>query len=86
MGRIIRKLEQSRYIFPKRKRVAGYTRVSSGKEAMLHSLSAQVSYYSELIQNNPEWEYVGVYIDEAMTGTKDSRAEFQRMIEDCKSG
>lgn len=65
---------------------ASYARVSSGKEAMLHSLSAQVSYYSELIQNNPEWEYVGVYIDEAMTGTKDSRAEFQRMIEDCKAG
>ena len=86
MGRIIRKLEQSRCIFSKRKRVAAYTRVSSGKEAMLHSLSAQVSYYSELIQNNPQWEYVGVYIDKAMTGTKDSRAEFQRMIADCKAG
>lgn len=86
MGRIIRKLEQSRCIFPKRKRVAAYTRVSSGKEAMLHSLSAQVSYYSEIIQNNPQWEYAGVYIDEAMTGTKDLRAEFQRMIADCKAG
>ena len=86
MGRIIRKLEQSRCIFPKRKRVAAYTRVSSGKEAMLHSLSAQVRYYSEIIQNNPQWEYVGVYTDEAITGTKDSRAEFQRMIADCKAG
>ena len=86
MGRIIRKLEQSRCIFSKRKRVAAYTRVSSGKEAMLHSLSAQVSYYSELIQNNPQWEYAGVYIDKAMTGTNDSRAEFQRMIADCKAG
>ena len=44
-----------------RKRVAAYTRVSCGKDAMLHSLSAQVSYFSELIQRNPEWEYVGVY-------------------------
>lgn len=38
---------------PKIKRVAAYARVSSGKEAMLHSLSAQVSYYCELIQNTP---------------------------------
>lgn len=30
-------------------RVAAYGRVSSGKDAMLHSLSAQVSYYSKYI-------------------------------------
>ena len=29
---------------PKVVRVAAYARVSSGKDAMLHSLSAQVSY------------------------------------------
>ena len=34
-------------------RVAAYARVSSGKDAMLHSLSAQVSYYSNLIQKHP---------------------------------
>ena len=48
---------------PHRKRVAAYARVSCGKDAMLHSLSAQVSYYSSLIQKNPEWEYTGVFID-----------------------
>ncbi len=69
-----------------KKRVAAYARVSSGKDAMLHSLSAQVSYYSELIQNHDEWLYVGVYIDEAKTGTKDSREGFQRLIEDCRVG
>ena len=31
---------------PKLKRVAAYARVSSGKDALLHSLAAQVSYYS----------------------------------------
>ena len=39
----------------KKKRVAAYARVSSGKDAMLHSLSAQISYYSEYIQKQPEW-------------------------------
>lgn len=40
----------------KRERVAAYARVSCGKDAMLHSLSAQVSYYSQYIQQNPAWE------------------------------
>ena len=70
----------------KRERVAAYARVSCGKDEMLHSLSAQVNYYSQYIQQNPAWEYAGVYVDEALTGTKDSRPEFQRMLTDCKAG
>ena len=31
---------------PRRKRVAAYCRVSTGKDAMLHSLSRQISHYS----------------------------------------
>jgi DNA invertase Pin-like site-specific DNA recombinase len=73
-------------VVPVRKRVCAYTRVSSGKDAMLHSLSAQVSYYSSYIRKNPEWEYVGVYTDEALTGTKGNRQEFQRMLQDCRNG
>lgn len=71
---------------PKRKRVAAYARVSSAKDAMLHSLSAQVSYYSDLIQKKREWEYVGAYADEGITGTKEARPEFQRLISDCLAG
>jgi len=65
---------------------AAYTRVSSGKDAMLHSLSAQVSYYSQLIQSTPGWVYAGVYTDEAITGTKRERPEFQRLLADCRAG
>lgn len=43
-----------------RKRVAAYARVSMNTELLHHSLSAQVSYYSSLIQSNPDWEYAGV--------------------------
>ena len=71
---------------PKKKRVAAYARVSSGKDAMLHSLSAQVSAYSSLIQKTPGWQFVKVYADEAATGTKDSRAGFQQMLADCRAG
>ena len=86
MGKVIRKMEADIPSFPLRKRVAAYARVSSGKDAMLHSLSAQVSYYSDHIQKNPEWEYAGVYVDEALTGTKDNREGFQRLLADCRAG
>ena len=69
-----------------KKRVAAYARVSSGKDAMLHSLSAQVSHYSNFVQNHGDWIYAGVYADEAKTGTKDSRENFQRLIADCRAG
>jgi len=69
-----------------RKRVAAYCRVSSGKDAMLNSLSAQVSYYSGYIQKQRGWEYVGVYADEALTGTKEERPAFQRLMNDCRDG
>ena len=73
-------------VLVKPKRVAAYARVSSGKDAMLHSLSAQVSAYSQMIQQHPGWQYVGVFADEAVTGTKDDRADFQRLLTDCRSG
>ncbi len=85
MNRTITKIEALQEL-PKRIRVAAYARVSSGKEAMLNSLAAQVNYYKQLIQNNSDWEFVGVYADEALTGTKDTREEFQALIEDSRNG
>ena len=86
MKKTVQKILPSKLLVLKRKMVCAYARVSSGKDEMLHSLSAQISYYSEYIQSCNEWEYVGVYADSAMTGTKDSRPEFQRMLADCKAG
>ena len=71
---------------PKVVRVAAYARVSSDKDAMLHSLSSQVSYFSKMIQSHDSWKYVGVYSDEGMTGTKSNRQGFIKMIEDAKAG
>ena len=56
------------------------------QEAMLHSLSEQISRYSAYIQSHPGWEYVGVYADEAYTGTKGERPKFQQMLSDCRAG
>ena len=71
---------------PKRKRVAAYARVSAEKDASLHSLAAQVSYYSRLIQSRKDWVYAGVYADEGLSGTKENRPEFQRLLQDCRAG
>jgi len=86
MARNIRRIGPTTPKLPAQKRVAAYARVSSDKDAMMHSLSAQVSYYSGYIQKHNGWEYVGAFVDEAMTGTKDNRADFQRMLADCRGG
>ena len=86
MNRIVEKVNFPIPKQPIAKRVAAYARVSSGKDEMLHSLSAQISYYSELIQSHPGWLYCGVFSDEAYTGTKDNRTGFQNLISECRSG
>lgn len=86
MARIITKTTAAAPSLPRLKKVAAYARVSCGKDEMLHSLAAQVSFYSDYIQRHPDWEYAGVYADVAVTGTTDKRPEFQRLIKDCNNG
>ena len=86
MRQVIERSATSVPAAPKLTRVAAYARVSSGKDAMLHSLSAQVSYYNNLIQNHPGWIFCGIYADEAVTGTKDGRGQFQKLLADCRAG
>ncbi len=85
--RNISRIERTQPLLPTKKRVAAYARVSMESERLMHSLSAQVSYYSTLIQKNPEWEYAGVYADNGISGTGTAkRTEFARMISDCEAG
>lgn len=71
----------------KRLRVCAYCRVSTDEEAQEGSYELQVQHYTQLIQSNAEWEFVGIYADKGISGTSTlHRAEFQRMIEDCKAG
>jgi len=83
----IERIEPKLPVFKPKKKVAAYARVSVATERLFHSLSAQVSYYSEKIQKNPDWIYVGVYADYATTGTETAhRDEFKRMLEDAEAG
>lgn len=70
-----------------RLRVAAYCRVSTDDEDQIKSYNSMVTHYTELIQNNKEWIFSGIYADKAITGTKiDKRDEFQRLIQDCMDG
>lgn len=85
--RKISKIEPKLPVIQARKKVAAYARVSRDTERLMHSVSAQVSYYSALIQKNPEWEYAGVYADMGISGTDTAkRGEFLRMLADCEEG
>lgn len=85
--RKINKIEPTLPTITVRKKVAAYARVSVEKERSVHSLSAQISYYNNLIQKNPKWDYVGVYADSGISGTKtEGREQFQKLITDCENG
>lgn len=83
----IHKIEPTVIERPTRKKVAAYARVSAETDRTMHSLSAQISYYSDLIQKRPEWEYAGVFVDEAISGTSENRrTSFLEMIAAAESG
>lgn len=86
MEKRIYNITPARIALAEKKRVAAYARVSCDKDTMLHSLAAQIDYYRKYIIRNPEWEFVGVYADEAKTGTKEDREQFQKLLSDCRSG
>ena len=69
------------------RRVAGYARVSTDKDEQFTSYEAQIDYYTQLIMQNPEWEFVKVYTDEGISGTSTKRRDgFKEMIEDALAG
>jgi len=70
-----------------KRKVAGYARVSTDKDEQQNSYDAQVSYYTDYIKRNPEWEFVEVYTDEGISGTSTKHREgFKRMIADALNG
>lgn len=68
-------------------RVVDYARVSTASAEQRNSYLNQIDTYSTMIRDNPNWEYIGTYSDEAITGTKAAlRGGFQKMLEDAEAG
>ena len=70
-----------------KRKVAIYARVSTEHEAQINALENQIQYYDNILEQHPEWELVGRYVDEGITGTSvKKRKNFLRMMEDAKNG
>ena len=68
-------------------RVCAYCRVSTDEESQASSYELQVQNYTKMIQENPDWEFAGVFADEGISGTSVlHRQRFLEMIDKCKAG
>ena len=71
----------------RKRRTAGYARVSTDSDEQFSSYEAQVDYYTSYITSRDDWEFVEVYTDEGITGTNTKHREgFKRMIADALNG
>lgn len=71
----------------KKRRVAGYARVSTDSDEQFTSYEAQIDYYTQHIKSHVDWEFVNVYTDEGISGTNTKHREgFNQMIEDALAG
>ena len=68
------------------RKVAAYCRVSTQQEIQHHSLEAQREYYEKRITGTPDWKFAGIYADEASGRNNRKMYDFQRMMDDCRSG
>ncbi len=68
-------------------KVAAYCRVSTDDKEQKTSYEAQIQYYTDKINKNPEWQMAGIFADEGITGTQaKKRPQFQKMIRLCRQG
>ena len=71
----------------KKRRTAGYARVSTDSDEQFTSYAAQVDYYEKYIKSRDDWEFVSVYTDEGISGTSTAHREgFKAMIADALAG
>ena len=65
-------------------RTAAYCRVSTNRADQEDSFEVQKEYYDKYIQSNPDWEYVGIYSDNGISGTDaKKRPGFMQMVQDA---
>ena len=68
-----------------KKRVCAYARVSTDSRRQEDSLENQMETYERLITGNPEYEFIGVFADQGISGYCENRPQFQRMMEKARA-
>ena len=68
-------------------RVAAYCRVSTDDIDQAISIHLQIQHYMKKIRENPNWKYVGCYVDDGFSGTNtDHRQGFRKLMKDAMDG
>jgi len=71
----------------KKRRVAGYARVSTDHEDQQSSYEAQVDYYTAYIKGREDWEFISVYTDEGISATSTTKRDgFNKMVANALDG
>lgn len=82
-----RKITDPRSSHHGKQRVAAYCRVSTNNKEQINSYEAQKVYYTQKIEENPDWELAGIFADKGLSGTSlKKRDNFNKMIAACKRG
>ena len=66
-------------------KVTFYARVSTNREEQEGSIEHQIEFFTDMINNNPNWTFVPGYVDRTRGESAANRKNFMRMIEDGKS-
>lgn len=82
----IKVIKPTKAVQQQKKKVCAYVRVSTDSLQQEDSLENQTTYFKGFITANPEWEFVGIYSDQGISGYKEKRPGFQKMIEDARAG
>ena len=68
-------------------RVAAYCRVSTDDLDQAISIALQIKEYKNKIKANPNWKYVGTYVDDGFSGTNTEHREgFKKLMADAMDG
>lgn len=84
---MVDKMKQERKtVFDLNIRVTFYARVSTTRDEQENSIENQITYFTDMIKSNPNWEYVEGYADRVRGESAQNRVEFLRMVDDGKAG
>lgn len=82
----IKVIKPKEQFHPSKLKTCAYVRVSTDSLEQEGSLENQDLYYTDLITSNPEYEFIGVFSDQGISGFYENRPNFQKMIDLARKG
>lgn len=79
------KLIEPKQKLSRKLRACAYCRVSTEEDEQINSLENQMTHYEEAIRSHPEYEFAGIFHDFGISGFKENRPGFQRMLQAARN-